>query len=127
MITQSVVSESTQNFLAIINDIQEHALVRTVVLCTSDGLPIHGQDTRINHIAAVAGFLLSSAKQSSGMLGSQECQEVTIEMSNNTILVCHPFMAGETELILTVLLEQKSAYKRLVTQTIGKIQEAVKE
>lgn len=127
MITQSVISESTKDFLAIINDLQDQSIVQTAVLCTSDGLPINGQETRINHIAAVAGFLLSSAKQSSSMLGSLECQEVMIEMSNNTVLVCHPFMAGETELILTVLLEQRSAYKRLVLQAIGRIQEAVKE
>lgn len=125
MITQSTVSKSTKKLLAIIEDLQAHDHVQTVVLCTADGLPVYGQETTINHIAAVSGFLLSAAKQSSNMLGRHNCEEVTVQLSNDAILICHPFMAGETELILAILVDHQLAYKRMILQAISTIREAV--
>ena len=123
----SPVSPSAQHLWAILSDLQEHSFVQTVALCTADGIPVHEQVAKTTQIAAVAGFLLSSAKQSSNMLGHKNCHEVTIEFSNGSILVCHTFLAGETELILALILKQKSAYRRLLMQTIGAIKEAVEE
>lgn len=125
--TESPVSQSIQRLLAIVEAVQQQPYVQTAVLCTADGLPIYRQDTRITHIAAVAGFLLSAAKQSSNMLGRQTCQEIVVQLADDSILVCHPFMAGQTELILTLVLTQKTAYKRLITHTTNLIREAVEE
>jgi predicted regulator of Ras-like GTPase activity (Roadblock/LC7/MglB family) len=127
MITEGFISETTQRLSAVLTQLQAHPEIQTAVLCTSDGLTVNGQVSNMSYIAATAGFLLSAAHQSSVLLGSKGCQEVTVHLADDTFLVCWPFIAGDTELILTVLFKQKLAYKRLLTQTIRAIQQAVEE
>ena len=127
MITDGFVSEAAQRLAAVLVKLQKESEVETAVLCTSDGLPVNGQATNISHMAAVAGFLLSAAQQSTALLGRRGCQEVTVNLADETFLVCWPFIAGKTDLILIVLFKQKSAYKRLLAQTIRSVQQAVEE
>ena len=127
MILNGFVSETAQRLSAVLAELQTDEAVETAVLCTSDGLPINGQAANISHIAAVAGFLLSAANQSGALLGRKGCQEVTVHLADETFLVCWPFTAGKTGLILIVLFKQKPAYKRLLTQTIRSVKQAVEE
>ena len=129
MITSSVMSDTALRITAVLADLQQEVGVETAVLCTSDGLPVNDQSANITHLAAVAGFLLSAAHQSSALLGlgRKGCQEVTVHLANDTFLICWPFIAGKTELILIVLFKQKSVYKRLLAQTIRSLQQAVEE
>lgn len=127
MITESRVSQSTQKITAIIENLQNQPHVQTAVLCTADGLPVHGQESKINHMAAVAGFLLSAARQSSNMLGYQSCHELYLQLSHEDALVFRPFIAGQSDLILTILINKKAAYKHLIAHTVSSIQQAVEE
>ncbi|MCA9959619.1 MAG: roadblock/LC7 domain-containing protein [Anaerolineales bacterium] len=125
MITESLVSKSSQKLQAVLDDLQHQPYVETAVLGTTDGLPVSPQVPEVSHLAAVAGFLLAAAKQSSSMLGRRGCEEVVIQLSAEAILICHPFMSGEMELILTILLQRNTAYKRLAAQTIHAIEEVL--
>ena len=127
MIIEGIISETAQRLSAVLEELQGEAGVHTAVLCTADGLPVNGQAANMTHIAAVAGFLLSAAYQSSALLGRKGCQEVTVHLADDTLLICWPFIAGETDLILIVLFKQKLAYKRLLAQTIRAIQQTVEE
>jgi predicted regulator of Ras-like GTPase activity (Roadblock/LC7/MglB family) len=127
MITGEFVSDTTKRLSAILASLQKQPDIQTAVLCTADGLTVNGQAANMSHIAAVGGFLLSAAQQASTILGRKNCQEVTVHLADDAFLICWPFIAGETELILTVLFKQRSAYKRLLAQTVRAIQQAVED
>ena len=127
MITDGFVSGTAERLTAILTELQQQPEVKTVVLCTADGLTVNGQTTNMGHISAVGGFLLSAAHLSSSILGHKHCQEVTVQLADNALLVCWPFMAAKTELILTVLFEGKPSYKRLLAQIVREIQQALEE
>lgn len=127
MITDELVSDTARHLSAVLASLQRQPEVQTAVLCTADGLTVNTQATNMSHIAAVGGFLLSAAQQSSAILERKNCQEVIVHLADGACLICWPFTAGETQLILTVLFKQKSAYRRLLAQTVRAIQQAVKD
>jgi predicted regulator of Ras-like GTPase activity (Roadblock/LC7/MglB family) len=125
MLINEAVSNVAQALAHIIDSLQDLPEVETAVLSTVDGLAVNGSTPPASQIAAVASFMMSAANQSSVILGRQGSYEITIEMVNETTLVCWPFEAGDAQLILTVIFKQKMAYKRLLAQTIRTIQQAV--
>jgi len=125
IITDRLVSETTQRLTEILTNLQEQPEVEKVVLCTADGLTVNGQTANISQVSAVGGFMLSAANLSSGLLGHSNSKEVTVEFADDAFLVCQLFNAGKISLILTVLFNQKLAYKRLLTQKIRDIQRAM--
>lgn len=125
MLNYRLVSGTAQRLTDILTDMQEQPDIDKVVLCTPDGLTVNGPTSVKGQVSAVGGFLLSAANLSSNLIGHNNCQEITVEFEDSAFLVCQLFTAGNSKLILTVLFNQKQAYKRLLSQYIRNIQLAL--
>jgi predicted regulator of Ras-like GTPase activity (Roadblock/LC7/MglB family) len=125
MITDRLISGTSQRLSGILTDLQGWPEVEKVVLCTTDGLTVTGQAMNMSHVSAVGGFMLSAANLSSNLLSQRNCQEITVEFTDDAFLVCRPFVAGNVQLILTVLFNQRLAYKRLLTRKVKEIQQTL--
>ncbi|MCA9934684.1 MAG: roadblock/LC7 domain-containing protein [Ardenticatenaceae bacterium] len=110
-------------------DLNEFPGVQTAVLSTEDGLTMDTVESTpgCNQLAAVAGFMLTTAQLSSTMLGLQDSEELMLQGKDGRFLVCRPFQVGQTRLILSVIFNQTISYKRLFNQTIQAIQQTVEK
>ena len=128
MITDQLVSGTARKLTSILADLQRRSDVEKVVLSTADGLTVNGQVPNVGHMSAVGGFLLSAANLSSNLLEDHSnCKEVTLEFADGAYLVCRLFVAGNSQLILTVLFNQKSVYTQLLTHKIREIQQTLEK
>lgn len=126
MIVEGLKSDKAHLISAALAGLQNLPEIETAVLCTIDGLTIDGQAPE--KVAAVASFLVASVKQGSAILGrKRQAQEVTVRLDDNSMLVCWPFTAGETVLIISAIFKQGSPYKRLLNHTAQSIQQAIQE
>lgn len=125
MISDVVVSDTARRLNKILSDLERQTVIDNVVLCTADGLPVDVHKKNLGNISAVSGFLLSAANLSSNLLGQGNCQEMTIEYTDDVFLVCQLFSAGNVQLILTILFNQRLPYKRLMKQKVREIQLAL--
>ena len=107
----------------IIGDLEKRPFIKTVTLSTTDGLAIIQTDNKAERAAAVASLMATAAKQAQLMLDLDTCDEIMLSLQNNNFLVYHPFTAGGTRLILTVLFNKQTTYKRLLTHTSNKIKQ----
>lgn len=127
MIIENAISDTTLKLTNLLSKMHQQPHVETVVLSTADGLTVNGLASDLGHISAIGGFLLSAAHLSSNILGRKNCQEVFVHLNDDSFLVCWPFMAGESQLILTVLFNQRFDYRRLMVQKIKEIQLAMED
>ena len=126
MIFENLKSDKVRPISAALRALQNKREVETAVLCTNDGLTVIGQAPE--QIAAVASFLVASAQQGSAILGRKsEVQEVIVSMENGSTLICLPFTAQEVSLILAVIFSKEIAYRRLLSQTVNAIQQAISD
>ncbi len=124
MIVDSRISDKAKLISAVLANLQREPNVESAVLCTEDGLAVNGQ--AVEQTAAVASFLIASAQQASAILGrKKDTQEITIRMGNNSLLVCWPFVANDTSLIIASIFKKEVAYKRLLSRTADAIQQAI--
>ena len=68
MIIQQAASETAERLKSIIFNLQQHPLIDLVILSTEDGIPIDSLNDQDPTAAAVAGFMLSSARQGFAIL-----------------------------------------------------------
>lgn len=107
----------------LIKALEKRPFVQTVILSTADGLPIIQTDEKAERAAAVASLMATAAQQARLMLNLDAYDEVILSLQNNAFLVYHPFTAGNTRLILTVLFSRQTAYKRLLINTSNDIKQ----
>lgn len=107
----------------VISDLEKRPFIETVTLSTADGLAIIQTGNNAERAAAVASLMTTAAKQAQLMLNLDNCDEITLSLQNNNLLVYHPFTAGGTRLILTVLFNQQTTYKRLLAHTSNRIKQ----
>lgn len=107
----------------IIGDLEKRPFIETVTLSTTDGLAIVQTDNKAERAAAVASLMATAAKQAQLMLNLDRCDEIMLSLQNNNFLVYHPFTAGGTRLILTVLFKEQTTYKRLLAHTSNSIKQ----
>lgn len=107
----------------IIADLEKRPFIQTATLSTTDGLAIIQTDDKAERAAAVASLMTTAAQQAQHMLNLDVCDEIILSLQNNNFLVYHPFTAGGTHLILTILFNQQTAYKRLLRHTSNSIKQ----
>ena len=118
-------SDIAQQISLILNQLEQHEDVERVVLSTGDGLGMTTDAPDTERIAAVAGLMAAAVQQARIMLKLQECWEIILRLEDDAFLLFHPFLAGDSRLILTVQFKQQVAYKRLLSQTVQAIQQAM--
>jgi len=101
--------------------------VDIAVLATEDGLAINTDNPAAHKLAAAAGFTLALTRQASVLLGLAESQEITMETTDGRFLVCVPFSAGFSRLVLAVVFRKKRSYKRLLQQTARALQQTLED
>lgn len=127
MLAAEKTSETAQRLSQIMATLRENPTVEGAVLSTEDGLAIDAATSLAMQMAAVAGFMSAATHQSLVMLGLKESYEVVIREKAGCFLVCRPFRAGDSQLILTVVFKKKATYRNLLRQTIRAIQKTVKK
>ncbi len=99
------------------------------VLTDVQGLPIaFSADKHMDadKQAAVVAMLQKSTLQSSRQLGMSSTEEIMINDTEGHCLVCRSFEAGEYNMLLGVMLKNRTQpYRRLTKQLITKISQAL--
>lgn len=117
-------SEVAQQLAKIMGRLNQEPGVIYAVLSTEDGLALEQSATIAPRLAAVAGFILATVRQSWAMLGvNATCHENIALQTDGSIFVCHLLEIHEVRLILAVLFKNKAPYKRLIGETTGMIQQ----
>lgn len=115
-----------QTLSHILVELQKDPAIITAVLASDDGLIIAANDEKDMHlVAAATSSIMTAVHQSTHMIGLADLEAVTIQLTNQQIMVCHSFWVGHIELILTIIFNQEIAYKPLFGQTIQAIRQAV--
>lgn len=109
----------------ILTGLQRNPAVVTAVIVSDDGLAIAANHKKMHVISAATGDIFTTIRQANQMIGFADLDNVTIHLSDNKMMVCQPFKVRNIEIILTVIFNQEIAYKRLFTQTIQAIKQAV--
>ena len=112
-----------KQLVEIIDDLEKRPFIQTATLSTTDGLTIVQTDDKAERAAAVASLMATAAQQAQLILDLGTFDEIMLSLQNNNFLVYHPFTAGGTRLILTVLFNQQTTYKRLLTHTSNNIKQ----
>ncbi len=107
--------------------LNDHENVDLAVLATEDGLVINAGKAATHKLAAAAGFTLALSRQVSVLLGLTESREITMEMADGRFLVCVPFSAGFSRLVLAVIFHEKRSYRRLLRQTAAALQQTLED
>ena len=118
-------SDIAQQISFILSQLEQHEDVARVVLSTGDGLGMTADAPDIERVAAVAGLMAAAVQQVRIMLKLQECWEIILQLESGAFLLFHPFLAGDSRLILTVQFKRQVAYKRLLLQTVQAIQQTM--
>ena len=118
-------SDIAQQISFILSQLEQHEDVARVVLSTGDGLGMTADAPDIERVAAVAGLMAAAVQQARIMLKLQECWEIILQLEGGVFLLFHPFLAGDSRLILTVQFKRQVAYKRLLLQTVQAIQQTM--
>lgn len=121
-------SEIAQQLTKLMGHLNREVGVVYAVLSTEDGLALEQSADIAPHLAAVAGFILATIRQSWAMLGvNATCYENIAYQTDGSILVCHLLEIHEVRLILAVLFKNKAPYKRLIAETTQMIQQILGE
>lgn len=121
------VSDVFEQLTAIMAELAEMADIRTAVLSTEDGLSIQRIAPSDPQLAAIAGFMLTTAQQAFSMMGLDAANEVVIRSQDRQMIVCRSFMVSGSRAILTIVFKQQVSYETLVEQTIAKIRQAMEK
>jgi hypothetical protein len=74
--------------------------------------------------AAVVGLIQRVISQASEQLGISDTTEFSLFDASGNLFVCRPFITGGVEMVLAFLIPGKDQpYRRLMSQTITKIQQ----
>lgn len=121
-------SAVAQQLAKIMGHLNQESGVIYAVLSTEDGLALEQSAIIAPRLAAVAGFILATIRQSWAMLGiNATCYENVARQTDGSILVCHLLEVHDVRLILAVLFKNKAPYKRLIGETTEMIQQILGE
>ena len=110
----------------ILAELANQPAVALVNLATADGVPINTADNS-GRISAAAGFLVTAAQQAFAMLSLGETAEVVIYGQNDIFLVSRIFPTNGSRLILSILFDAPTSYKRMVAHTVRSIQQIMEQ
>jgi predicted regulator of Ras-like GTPase activity (Roadblock/LC7/MglB family) len=110
----------------ILAELANQPAVVLVNLATADGVPINMADNS-GRISAAAGFLVTAAQQAFAMLSLGETAEVVIYGHNDIFLVSRIFPTNGSRLILSILFDAPTSYKRMVAHTVRSIQQIMEQ
>ena len=110
----------------VLGDLANQPAVLLVNLATADGVPIT-TSTNGGRVAAASGFLVTAAQQTFAMLSLGETSEVVIYGMQDHFIVCRTFNANGARLILTILFDAPTSYKRMIAQMVRTIQQIMEQ
>lgn len=125
MIIDGKKSEVARRLAELLTELNRHHFINYAVLSSEDGLAIEDRGPMAAQLAAVAGFMLASARQSGAMLGFHNSRDIIVQLDPENLLICRHFRAGQAGLILAAIVKTKSTYKRLLNNAIRSVQTLV--
>lgn len=125
MIISGRKSQVARQLAELLAELNQRHFINYAVLSSEDGLAIEDGSPTATQLAAVAGFMLVAARQSGAILGFQNGRDVSVQLDPENLLVCRHFAANQSGLILAVIVQAGSPYKRLLGNTIRAVQSLV--